>query len=132
VADRADPDEHHLATLLARLWRDSETLLSQQLALLGAELGENADRLVLGVLALLAGTAVVLIGGLAIAAALILLLGRVMPLWVASALIGALATAAGAALAFYGRRLVARVSVVPPQSWHALRETVDWLRQELT
>jgi hypothetical protein len=132
VADRADPDEHHLATLLARLWRDSETLLSQQLALLGAELGENADRLVLGVLALLVGTAVVLIGGLAIATALILLLGHVMPLWVASALIGVLATAAGAALAFYGRRLVARVSVVPPQSWHALRETVDWLRQELT
>jgi len=108
------------------------TLLQQQLALLRAELGENAGRLVLGALVLAAGVAGALIGGLALVAALILLLGRLMPLWVASASVGAVIAALGAVLVCYGRRLIARASVMPRQSWQALRETGDWLRQELT
>ncbi|HUK00303.1 MAG TPA: phage holin family protein [Stellaceae bacterium] len=130
--DAASAHEPGLAALLAQLFHDAETLLLQQLALLRAELGENAGRLVLGALVLAAGIAVALIGGLALVAALILLLGRIMPLWAASALVGAVIAAAGAVLVFYGRRLIARASVMPRQSWQALRETGDWLRQELT
>lgn len=124
--------ETGLAALLARLLRDSETLLLQQVALIRAELGENAGRLIGAVAVLLSGVAVGLVGFLALVAALILLLGRVMPLWAASALVGAVVTALGAGLVLYGRRLVARASLVPRQSWQVMRETGDWLREELT
>ena len=128
----ASSPETGLAALLARLLRDSETLLLQQVALVRAELGENAARLIGAVAVLLAGVAVGLMGGLALVAAVILLLGRVMPLWAASALVGVVVTALGAGLVLYGRRLVARASLVPRQSWQVIRETGDWLREELT
>lgn len=130
--DAAPPHEPGLAALLTKLFRDAETLLLQQLALFRAELGENAGHMLGGVLVLLAGAAVALIGGLALVAAVILLLGRVLPLWAASALVGAVIVAIGVALILYGRRQMARASLVPRQSWQALRETGDWLREELT
>ncbi len=130
--DSAPPHEPGLAALLARLFRESETLLLQQLALLRAEIGENAGKLISGVLVILAGAAISLVGGLALVAAIILLLGRVLPLWGAAAVVGVVILALGGALILYGRRLVARASLVPRQSWQVMRETGDWLREELT
>ncbi|HXZ01176.1 MAG TPA: phage holin family protein [Stellaceae bacterium] len=130
--DTASPREPGLAALLARLFQESETLLLQQLALLRAEMGENAGRLIGGVTVLLAGAAVLLIGGCALVAAAILLLGRLLPFWAAAAVVGLAVAALGAALMLYGRRLVARASLVPRQSWQVMRETGDWLREELT
>ena len=134
MADEQNGSPHApgLAALLARLFRDSETLLLQQLALLRAEMGENAGRLIGAVAVLLAGIAVALVGSLALVAAVILLLGRVMPLWAASAVVGVVVAALGAGLVLYGRRLLARASLVPRRSWQAVRETGDWLREELT
>src|SRR5262249_42419634 len=79
------PQDATLATVLGQLFRDAETLLLQELALFRAELGANAARLATGALVIAAGIAVALIGGLALVAALIALLGTVMPLWLASA-----------------------------------------------
>jgi len=124
--------ETGLAAILSRLFRESETLVLQQLALLRAELGENAGRLIGAVALLLAGVAVAVIGGLALVAAVILLLGQVMPLWAAAALVGAVVTALGVVLVLVGRRRVAQAGLVPRRSWQAVRETGDWLREELT
>ncbi len=130
--DAPSPHEPGLAALLARLFREFETLLLQQLALVRAEIGENAARLIGGVLVLLAGAAVSMVGGLALVGAVILLLGRVLPLWAAAAVVGVAIGALGVGLILYGRRLVARASLVPRQSWQVMRETGDWLREELT
>jgi putative superfamily III holin-X len=125
------PQDATLAALLGQLFRDAETLLLQELALFRAELGENAGRLAGGALFVVAGVAVSLIGGLAVVAALIVLLGAIMPFWLASALVGALFCGSGAALILYGRRLIARATLVPRQTWHSLRETGEWLGEEL-
>lgn len=132
VSAATPPHEPALASLLAQLLKDAETLVLQELALFRAELGENAVQLVGGVLVILAGLAVVSIGGLALVAAVILLLGGVLPLWAACAVVGAATAGVGAALMLYGRRRVARASFVPRRTWHSLRETGDWLSEELT
>jgi hypothetical protein len=121
-----------LAQLLERLFDDAETLVVQEFALLRAEMGENGSKLIGGILVLLAGVAVASIGGLVLVAALILLLGLVMPVWLAAAGVGVAVTAIGAVLVLYGRRLVARASLLPRHSWQSLRETGTWLREELT
>jgi hypothetical protein len=126
------PPEPGLTQLLKQLFGEAETLLLQELALVRAEMGENAGKLIGGVFVLLAGVAVTSIGGLALAAALVLLLGLVMPLWLAAAVVGIAVTAIGAALMLYGRRVVARASLMPRRSWQSLRETSEWLREELT
>ena len=130
--EASSPQPPGLAALLGQLFRDAETLLVQELALFRAELGENAGRLIGGLLVLLVGVAVTLVGALALVAALILLLGSLMPLWAAAALVGAVVAAVGIALVFYGRRLVARASLMPRRSWQSMRETGEWLREELT
>lgn len=131
AASGASPNAS-LAALLSALFHDAETLLLQQLALARAELGENIGQFVGGGLVLLTGLAVALTGGLALVAALVLLLGYVMPLWAASALVGALLAAAGAAAILYGRRLMARATLVPRNALYSMRETGEWLREELT
>ena len=125
------PQDATLAALLGQLFRDAETLLLQELALFRAELGENAGRMASGALVIAGGVAVALIGGLAVVAALIVLLGGVMPFWLASALVGAVFCGGGAALILYGRRLIARATLLPRQTWHSLRETGEWLGDEL-
>jgi uncharacterized membrane protein YqjE len=126
------PPEPGLTQLLKQFFGEAETLLLQELALVRAELGENAGKLLGGILVLLAGVAVASIGGLALMAALILLLGLVMPLWLAAAVVGVVVAAVGIALVLYGKRLVARASLLPRRSWQSLRETSEWLREELT
>jgi hypothetical protein len=126
------PPEPGLTQLLKQLFGEAETLLLQELALIRAEMGENAGKLVGGILVLLTGVAVASIGGLALVAALILLLGLAMPLWLAAAVVGIAVVVIGIGLALYGKRLVARASLVPRRSWQSLRETSEWLREELT
>jgi hypothetical protein len=126
------PHEPGLGQLLGQLFRDAETLLLQELALVRAEIAESTGDLLGGALLALLGAAVSLVGGLAIVAAIIILLGKLLPLWVSSALVGVVALAVGAGLFFLGKRRLVRATMVPRQSWQALRETGDWLKEELT
>ena len=125
------PEDASLATLLGQLFRDAETLLLQELALFRAEIGANAGRLATGALIIAAGVAVALIGGLALVAALVALLSAIMPLWLAAALVGVVFCGSGGALILYGRRVIARASLVPRETWRSLRETGEWLGDEL-
>ncbi len=126
------PPSANLAALLSALFHDAEDLLLQQLALARAELGENIGQFVGGAVVLLAGLGVALVGGLALAAALVLLLAYLMPLWAAAALVGAALAAGGAGAVLYGRRLMARATLVPHGALRSMRETGEWLREELT
>jgi len=128
----SSPHEPGLAQLLGQLFHDAETLLLQELALIRAELGESAGNLVGGAFLALAGIVVSLIGGLAIVAAIIILLGEFLPLWISAGLVGVAALVAGTILILWGRRRLSRASLVPRHSWQALHETGDWLREELT
>lgn len=132
-ADSPSPNEPSpLADLIARLLRDAEALLLQELTLARAEIGETMGRLVGGGVLLLAGIAIGLCGGLALAAALVLLLGEIMPKWLACALVGAFVAALGGALALYGRHLLAKAVLVPRRTLRSLQETGQWMSEELT
>jgi len=124
--------EPGLGPLLAQLFRDAESLLLQELSLLRAEIGDNAAHLIGGALAILAGLTVCLVGMLALVAAVIMVLGKLMPIWLAACLVGATIVAAGALLALWGRRRLARAKLVPRHTWQSLRETGEWLKEELT
>jgi Putative Actinobacterial Holin-X, holin superfamily III len=140
MADRDDlaapegqkPRESLLVDLLSQLFRDAETLVLEEFALLRAELAENAGRFARGLFAMLAGLLVALIGAIGLVAAATLLLGQVMPAWLACALVGGIAAIIGLLLALYGRHLVARATLMPDRTVQSLRETGAWIREELT
>jgi hypothetical protein len=124
--------ESMLVTLLTRLFRESETLLSQELALVRAEITENIGRLIGGALALLIGLIIVFAGILALLASVIVLLALFIPLWIACALVGAMVLVAGVAITLYGRRLVAAATLVPQRTLESWRQTARWAEEELS
>jgi di/tricarboxylate transporter len=132
VAAQHDPAEPELVELLSRLFADAEQLLLQELVLVRAEVGRSLGRVLGGTLLLFAGVLTVFSGGLALTAAVILELSRLVPPGVACALVGGLVTGAGLALVLYGWRLVARAAVVPRRTLRSLREVGELAREELT
>lgn len=128
----APQDDRTLSALLSHLFRDSESLLLQQLALLRAETGEALGGLALGALLMMVGLLVALTGALALVTAVIVLLSAVMPLWLACVAVGAAVCAIGAVLVLYGLRRLRAAQLVPRQTLQSLRETGEWLREELT
>ena len=126
------PRESLFVDLLSQLFHDAENLLLQEFALLRAELAENAGRFAGGVLVILAGLLVMLVGAIGIIAAATLLLGYLMPMWLACAVNGAVVVAIGVLIGLYGRRLIARATLMPERTVQSLRETGAWIREELT
>jgi predicted signal transduction protein with EAL and GGDEF domain len=126
------PREASLADLIRQIVADAERLLLQEFALLRAETGENLGRAIGAILLLAIGIVVCFCGALGIMAAAILLLGRLMPLWAASALVGGAILALGAVLLVVGWRRMARATVVPRRALQSLRETGAWAREETT
>ena len=131
TAEEAPPPQP-LQGLLRTLFSDAETLLLQQFALLRAELGEAADRLIQGSVILLIGVEVGLAGIVILITALIVLAANIMPLWVACISVAVLTLIAAAVLIVVGRRTIARAGLMPKRSGKILRETVDWFEDELT
>ena len=121
-----------LAGLLSRLIRDSETLLLQELALVRAEIAESLVQMATGSALVAVGLALGFAGALGLMAALILVLGLWLPLWLACVIVGGVTLAGGILLALRGRRSLAGASLVPRRALRVLDETGEWLREELT
>ena len=95
--------------LLSRLFGDFTSLLRNEIALAKAELAESTDRAKAGFAALLGAVATLLAGSLALVAALILGLAKVMEPWLAALVVGLVITAVGVALL-----LAAKKKLLPP------------------
>jgi hypothetical protein len=87
--------EPPLKDVLVELWQNMERLVRQELALAGAELDSKAQRLATELRAVAVGAALLVAGGLALVATVILLLALVMPAWTASLITGAVAAGVG-------------------------------------
>jgi lipopolysaccharide export LptBFGC system permease protein LptF len=102
--------EHQSATaLLTRLVSAFTELVRNEVALAKAELSESSTRAKSGVMALIGAVATLLAGSLALVAAIILGLSKVMEPWLAALLVGVAISGIGLFL-LYG----ARKKLVPP------------------
>lgn len=95
--------------LLARLVSDFAELVRNEVALAKAELAESTTRAKSGVVALIAAVSTLLAGSLAIVAAIIFGLAKVMEPWLAALIVGLAITSVGFFL-LHG----ARKKLVPP------------------
>ena len=88
--------EHESATaLLSRLVGDCAALVRNEVALAKAELAESSARAKAGMVALIGAVSTLLAGSLAIVAAIILGLAKVMEPWLAALIVGATITVVG-------------------------------------
>ena len=102
-------------------------------ALVVAAVGGLADRRdrQRTLVALAGGGALALAGGLFLLTGVVLLLGEVMPYWLASLLVGLVTAAAGAAAAFKGIRALQGLDAAPRQTIRTLKEDTAWAKAQL-
>jgi xanthine/uracil permease len=97
------------ASLLSRLVADCAALVRNEVALAKAELAESSTRAKAGMVALLGAVSTLLAGSLALMAALVLGLAKVMEPWLAALIVGVAITVVGLLLL-----QAARKRLLPP------------------
>jgi hypothetical protein len=122
-----------LTTLVKEIVHDSEALVGQQLRLLRSELREEWVNAQEAALLLGAGAGLVATGGLFSSLALVHALHKAtrLSLWACYGLVGGMLGVAGAGLLAAGRERAAGVRLPPPQTMEALRENLEWLKEQV-
>ena len=120
-----------LGDLFSDLATDMSTLVRQEVALAKLEITQKAKYLGRNVAYLVVGGAVAYAGLLAVLAAIIMLLGSVMPAWGAALLVGVLI--AGIAWLLIGKAVAAlqQADLTPRETVETLKEDATWAKQQI-
>jgi hypothetical protein len=115
------------ATLLSRLVGDFAALVRNEVALAKAELSESAMRAKAGVVALIVAVSSLLAGSLALVAAIILGLSKVMEPWLAALVVGVVISVVGLLLLLGARKKLVPPHVEIDRTRQAVRQDVEVL-----
>lgn len=122
--------EASAAELVQRATEQISRLVREELALARAELTEKGKHAGVGAGLFGGGGALALYGGGALIAALVLLLGEVMPVWVAALVVGVILLVVAGLLALSGRRQVSQaMPPVPKTAADSARADADTVRK---
>lgn len=114
-----------------RVMDDASKLFEQEYKRGGLELQEGLRPLPMGLLAILAGTTLVLFSLSALGVALVLILGLLMPLWLAVLLIALLTALLGIILLLLGVRQVRKTKPIPERTLASIKEDIKVIWESL-
>lgn len=120
-----------LGDLFSDLATEMSNLVRQEVALAKVEVGQKARHVGKNIGYLVVGGAIAYAALLAVIAAIIMLLGRVLPDWGATLLVGILV--AGIGWLFIGKAVSAlqETDVTPRQTVETLKEDAAWVKQQI-
>lgn len=125
-------DQRSLGELFGDLARDMGTLVSQELALARTELTDKASQVGKEIAMLAVGGLVAYAGLLAIIAAVIVLIAdRGVPLWVSALVVGLVVAGIGYALVQRGLTALRRQDLTPKQTLASLKEDTQWAKEQV-
>jgi hypothetical protein len=126
---RSGPSLEHESTagLVSRVFGDFGALLRSEVALAKAELAESSTRAKAGMISLIGAVSTLLAGGLALAAAIILGLAKVVEPWLAALIVGLAITMVGVLLLIGARRKLLPPHIEIDRTRAAVRNDVDVL-----
>ena len=125
-------DERSLGELFGDLARDMGTLVSQELALARTELTEKAARVGKQIAMLAVGGLVAYAGLLAIIAAVIVLIAdRGVPLWVSALIVGLIVAGIGYLLVQRGISALRHEDFTPRQTIQSIKEDTQWVKEQV-
>ena len=129
-AQQTSKDERSLGELLGDLTRDIITLVRQELTLAKAEMTQKAAHIGKQMGLLAAGGALAYAGLLAIVAAIVVLLDRVvgLPLWLAALLVGVVIAGIGGALVKKALGALKQEDLAPRQTLETLNAIKEDIR----
>lgn len=125
-------DQRSLGELFGDLARDIGTLVSQEVALARTELAETASRVGKQVALLAAGGLVAYAGLLAIIAAVIIVIAdRGVPLWASALIVGAIVAAIGYVVIQRALSTLRAQDLTPRQTIRSLKEDTQWAKEQI-
>ncbi len=123
-------DDRSIGELIAELSRETATLVRQEVQLAKAEMSQKASRVGKNVGFLVVGGVVAYTGLLAIVAAVIIVLGGLIPLWLSALVVGLVIAVVGLLLVVKGANTLRREEPVPRETVETLKEDREWLRDQ--
>ena len=123
-------DDRSIGELVAELSQKTTTLVRQELQLAKAEMSQKATRVGKNVGFLVVGGVVAYTGLLAIIAAVVIVLGNVIPLWLSALAVGAAIALVGLVLVVKGANTLRQEDPAPRETIETLKEDKEWLRDQ--
>ncbi len=123
-------NDRSIGELITRLSRETVTLVRKEIQLAKAEMSQKASRAGKNVGFLVIGGVVAYTGLLALVAAVILVLGLVIPYWLSAAIVGLVIAAVGAILVVKGANTLRQEDPTPQETVETLQEDKEWLRDQ--
>jgi len=125
-------DDRSLGDLFGDLARDMGTLVSQEVALARTEITDKATRVGKDVAMLAVGGLVAYAGLLAIIAAVIVLMAdRGVPLWASALIVGGIIAVIGYVLVQRGISALKQQDLTPSQTIASLKEDTNWAKEQV-
>ena len=126
-----DNNNKPLGDLFGDLASEMSNLVRQEVALAKVEVSQKAKYVGRNVAYLVVGGAVAYAALLAIIAAIIMLLDKVMPIWGAALLVGVLVGGVGWLLIGKAIAALQQADVTPRQTVETLKEDATWMKQQI-
>lgn len=123
-------DDRSLGDLLGELANETTTLVKQEIALAKTEIREDVRTAGRNAGYVAAGGAVAYTGLITLVFGLALLLGTIMPDWLAFLLLGLVVAGVGYALVQKGLTTLKEMDPKPERTIKTLKEDKEWLKQE--
>ena len=123
-------EDRSIGELIAELSRETVALVRQEVQLAKAEMSQKASRVGKNVGFLIVGGVVAYTGLLAIVAAVIIVLGGVIPLWLSALGVGLVIAAIGLVLVLKGANTLRQEDPAPQETIETLKEDREWLRDQ--
>lgn len=124
-------EERSIGELFTELAGETSTLVRQEIDLARVELSQKASDIGKNVAWLSAGGVVGLVGTLAITAAIILLLSKVMEPWLAAVLVGGAFLIAAGVMVMSAIKAIKETELTPRQTVETLKEDTKWLKNQI-
>jgi hypothetical protein len=131
INENRSMDNKPLGDLFADLASELSNLVRQEISLAKVEVGQKAKHIGRNVGYLAVGGAVAYAAMLAVIAAIIMLLARVMPDWGAALLVGVLVGGIGWLLIGKALSALQQTDLTPRETVETLKEDATWMKQQI-
>jgi hypothetical protein len=121
-----------LGELFSELAHETGTLVRKEVQLAKVEMTAKAKVAGRDAALVAGGGSIVAIGAMALVAALILLLGTIIPLWASALIVGSMVTITGGVLVVLGIRAFKGLDKAPRQTLETLEEDKRWLSEQVS
>jgi amino acid transporter len=121
--------ERSVGELLGELATETSMLVRQEVKLVTTELGEKATYAAKQGMVIAVGALLGVVSMMSLAAAIVLALGTVIPMWVAALLVGMAIGLGAYVVGVKGVSALKRLEVAPTETIRSLKENRSWARR---